>query len=314
MLCVANAPRAELLAVLGHFLGFFLAHGPAQQVGAAQRVAAQDLRGLHHLLLVDHDAVGLGQHLGHGRVRVFNGLTAVLACHKARDQVHRARAVQRVQCDQVFQPRRLGVAQHALHAAAFKLEHGLGAPVGKEAVGLGVVQRNVLEGELFLALVATHDELAGNLQDGQGGQAQEVELHQADRLHVILVVLAHGRVAARLLVERAEIGELARRDQYAAGVHANVAGHAFELLRQRQKRLDLVLLLQPLGQHRLGLDGPIDGDVLARLVRNQLADAIAEGVAHVQARGPTSRIAARAAMVPKVTIWLTASLPYLSLT
>jgi hypothetical protein len=29
---------------------------------------------------------------------------------------------------------------------------------------------------------------------------------------------------------------------------------------------------------------------------------------------PTSRIAARAAMVPKVAIWLTASLPYLSLT
>jgi hypothetical protein len=84
-------------------------------------------------------------------------------------------------------------------------------------------------------------------------------------LHVVLVVLAHGRVAARLLVQRAEIGELARRDQHAAGVHADVAGHALELLRQRQQRLDVVLLLQPLGQHRLGLDGPIDGDVLPGL-------------------------------------------------
>ena len=55
----------EDLAVFGHLVGVFFAHRPAQHVGAAQRVTAQDLRGLHHLLLVNHDAVGLGQHLGH---------------------------------------------------------------------------------------------------------------------------------------------------------------------------------------------------------------------------------------------------------
>ena len=52
---------AEDAAVLGHLLGLLLAHRAAQQVGAAQRVAADDLRHLHHLLLVDHDAVGLFQ-------------------------------------------------------------------------------------------------------------------------------------------------------------------------------------------------------------------------------------------------------------
>ena len=42
-------------------LGFkLLTHGPAQQVGTAQRVPGQRLRRLHHLLLIDHDAVGFG--------------------------------------------------------------------------------------------------------------------------------------------------------------------------------------------------------------------------------------------------------------
>ena len=51
--CAKNSP------VLGHFFGFFLAHRAAQHVRATQGIATQNLCGLHHLLLVDHDAVGL---------------------------------------------------------------------------------------------------------------------------------------------------------------------------------------------------------------------------------------------------------------
>ena len=279
---VLRRAGAEDRAVLGHLLGLLLAHRAAQQVCPAQRIAAQDLRGLHHLLLVDHDAVGLAQHVGHQRMRILHFLAAVLARDEARDQVHRAGPVQRVERDQVFEPGRPGVAQHALHAAAFELEHRLGLAIGKQLVGGRVIERDVLEAKVLLALVAGSDQLARDLQDGQRRQPQEVELHQAGGLHVVLVVLAHGRLAARLLVQRREIGELARGDQHAAGMHADVARHAFELLRQRQQRLDVFFLFQPLGQHRLGLDRAVDRDVLPRLVRDQLADAVAEGVAHVQ--------------------------------
>jgi hypothetical protein len=48
----------EQAAVLGHLLGLLLAHRAPQQVGAAQRVAADDLRDLHHLFLVHDHAVG----------------------------------------------------------------------------------------------------------------------------------------------------------------------------------------------------------------------------------------------------------------
>src|SRR3546814_7187142 len=35
-----------------------LAHRAAQQIGATERITRQDLRGLHHLFLIDEDAVG----------------------------------------------------------------------------------------------------------------------------------------------------------------------------------------------------------------------------------------------------------------
>ena len=158
---------AKDLAVLGHLVRVFFAHGASQHVGAAQRVAAQNLRGLHHLLLVDHDAVGLRQHVGHQRVRVDDFLASLFARHKGGNQIHRAGAVQGVERDQVFQARGPRVLEHALHAGTFKLEHGLGFAFCKQAVHLGVVERQILKGKVFLTGVALHDELTRDLQNCQ---------------------------------------------------------------------------------------------------------------------------------------------------
>jgi hypothetical protein len=57
------APLDEFPALLGHGDRVLLAHGPAQHVGAPERVAGDDLRRLHDLLLVDHHAVGLAADL-----------------------------------------------------------------------------------------------------------------------------------------------------------------------------------------------------------------------------------------------------------
>ena len=71
----AAAERAldEALALRGHLLELLLAHGAAQDVGFAQRVAGEAIGDLHHLFLVDDDAVGffenllqLGQVVGDG--------------------------------------------------------------------------------------------------------------------------------------------------------------------------------------------------------------------------------------------------------
>ena len=85
-----RATLDEGLALLLHFLDLFLAHRAAQQVRAAERVAGQHLRGLHDLLLVNHDAVGLAADRLQQRMFVFNLHLAVAALDEFRDEFHRA--------------------------------------------------------------------------------------------------------------------------------------------------------------------------------------------------------------------------------
>ena len=59
MSLVVAAALDELAALLGHLVFVLLAHRAAQQVGAAERVAGEQLGGVLHLLLIDHDAVGV---------------------------------------------------------------------------------------------------------------------------------------------------------------------------------------------------------------------------------------------------------------
>ncbi len=82
---MAFAPCDEALALLGHLLDLLLAHGAAQQVGFAQRIAGQAIGDLHHLLLVDDDAVGLFQDLLQLRQIVNHFLAAVLALDEVVD-------------------------------------------------------------------------------------------------------------------------------------------------------------------------------------------------------------------------------------
>jgi hypothetical protein len=51
----------EVLALRLHLRTDLLAHGATEQIGLAERIAGEDLRGLHHLFLIDDDAIGLFQ-------------------------------------------------------------------------------------------------------------------------------------------------------------------------------------------------------------------------------------------------------------
>nr|GFC70853.1 hypothetical protein [Tanacetum cinerariifolium] len=59
---VGLAAFNETAALLGHFFGLFLTHRTPQHVGAAEGVAGHDLSNLHHLFLVQDDAVGRRKH------------------------------------------------------------------------------------------------------------------------------------------------------------------------------------------------------------------------------------------------------------
>ena len=280
---VLGRTRPEQRAVLGHFFGLLLTHRTAQQVGAAERVTAHDLRHLHHLLLVDHDAVGLLEHRLDARVGVLHLFAAVLTCAEAGDQVHRARAIQRHEGDDVLKAVRLGVLQHALHAAAFQLEHGHRVGRLQDVERLLVRQRNMAAVPIRLGRIEHADVALGPVEDRERGQAQEVELDQANGFHIVLVVLADDAgVFPALRVERAEVGQLARSDQHAASVHADVTRHAFDALRKFQQLLDFFFVGLALGQQRLFLLRFFERNELARLERNQLGDPVNEVVAEIE--------------------------------
>ena len=68
----------EFVLFRRHHLGDFLAHGAAQHVGIAQRIAGQDGSDFHDLLLVDDDPVGLLQDRFELRQRIAGRLFTVL--------------------------------------------------------------------------------------------------------------------------------------------------------------------------------------------------------------------------------------------
>src|SRR6185295_17767192 len=130
---------------------------------------------------------------------------AVLALDVLRDQVHRTRAIQRDQRDHVFEAVGPRTLDQVAHAARFQLEHGGGVARREQLVGRGIIQRHLVERERGIAHLT--DKALGPVEDGERGEAEEVEFHQADRLDVVLVELRDdvGRVLGG--IQRAEVGE-----------------------------------------------------------------------------------------------------------
>ena len=213
----------EALALRLHLLPDLLAHGAAQQIGFAEREAGEDLRGLHHLFLVDDDAEGLLQdrlQLGMDVVRLLH---VVLARAIGRDVRHRTGAVERDQRDDVLETVGPHVEQRAPHAGAFQLEHADRFGARQQVVGLRVVERDV--GEIDVDAAPLHQRDRG-LQHGQRLQAEEVEFHQPRLLHPFHVELGHRHVGFRIAVERHQFGQRPVADDDAGGMGRGVAGQA----------------------------------------------------------------------------------------
>ena len=151
---------------------------------------------------------------------------AVHTAGKVGNQIHRPRAVERHEGDNLFKFGGLGGHQHFFHAGGLKLEHGGGVAFGKNFIGIDIVQRQLRHIDFFAA--GGGNKILRHFDDGEVAQAQEVELHQAHFFHVALVVHRYRRGGFVGLIHRAEIGDFAGRNQYAAGVHTEAAGEVFQ--------------------------------------------------------------------------------------
>ena len=106
-----RSPLDEHRTLALHLLDIFFAHGSAQQIGAAKRIAAHNLRHTHHLFLINHDAVGFLQNRLHARVQILDLFSSELTRNEGRNQVHRTRTIECVQSHQIFQAVGLSLLQ-----------------------------------------------------------------------------------------------------------------------------------------------------------------------------------------------------------
>ncbi len=169
-------PDTKRLRCLLHFAADLLSHRAPQQVGFAERIAGENLRGLHHLFLIDDDAEGLAQDRLELGMNIIRLLQAVLARAIGRDVRHRTGPIERDQRDDVLEAVRPHVEQSAPHALTFQLEDAYRFGARQHCVGLLVVERNRRETDLDAALA---HKLHGDLQHGERLESEKVEFHQA---------------------------------------------------------------------------------------------------------------------------------------
>src|SRR5690606_21164010 len=112
-----------------------LAHGAAEDVGAAERVARDTARSLHDLFLIDHDPVGFAADVLEEWMRVLDRRRFLFAANVGRDEVHRTRTEERDERHDLLDRADLELAAEALHAAGFELEDGGGAAGVEEGEG-----------------------------------------------------------------------------------------------------------------------------------------------------------------------------------
>ncbi len=178
---------------------------------------AHFLGNLHHLLLVHQHAVGVFEGVFHRRVDVGDGSAAVFALDEVLDPLHGTGAVEGDHGDDVVEHGGFEVAEVALHAGRFQLEHAGGVAGAEQLEGLGVVQRKA--GDIDVGAVDFADDAQRIVDDGEVGQAEEIHFEQAellDRAHGVL----RGEAAFLGALERHVGNDWLGRNHHAGRVHS----------------------------------------------------------------------------------------------
>ena len=219
-------------------LDLLFAHGAAQDVCFAQRKAGQDGGRLHDLFLVQDHSVCIGQDRVQQRMDGFHGMVEPAAFDEffRHTRVQRTRAVQGHEGDQVLHGLGRQAHNQTGHACTFQLEYALGVAGAEHVAHRLVFQRDVVQIHGFARRFL--DEAHGVGHDGQGPQAQEVHLQEAQFLDLILVILRcdHTVLAdafaldAFVQLQRHQVDQRFRRNDDARRVGTRVAGQALDTL------------------------------------------------------------------------------------
>ena len=277
---VIDHALAEALELLVQDLLLLLTHGLTQDVCLAQRVARQLLGNLHDLLLVHDQTEGRSQdvleRLRQLRVDRRDLLTPVLTQRVVRVRVraHRSGAVQGTDRRDVFKVVGLHELEEVAHAAAIQLEDAECLASSQQLVGVLVVEGQVVEVRVRLAVERDILERIGH--DREVTQAQEVHLQQAQRLARRVVKLRDDSAVLRALHDRDDVGERVGAHDDRTRVHAPLSRQALQAKRVLDDLVRVGVLLVELpefGGLRVALvllvEDAVDRDVLAHDRRGQ---------------------------------------------
>ncbi len=118
-----RAAAEELFPLTSHLVSIFFAHGSAQDIALAERVAGERAGDLHHLLLIDHNAVRFGQDILHQRMVDLCRFTPVFAVDEGGDHVHWTWAIEGAHSDDLLKRIDVELFGEILHTARLELEH-----------------------------------------------------------------------------------------------------------------------------------------------------------------------------------------------
>ena len=161
----------------------------------------------------------------------------MLTVDEVGDVVHRPWTIEGVHRDEVLEGRGLQLAQVLLHPSGFELEGPDGLPLGVELVGLGIINRDLVNVDLDAA--ALLDVQQGFLDDREGLEPEEVHLDQARRLDDRAFVLRHEHALTRGFVlggtQGDDVADIHLPDDDTAGMYACTADIPLEHLRILQR-------------------------------------------------------------------------------
>ena len=186
-------------------------------------VPRHDAEDAHDLLLVHRHTVGGGQDGLQERGGVLHKGGILAVGDVAGDSLHGAGTVEGDGSLNIANGAGLQPRQHLPHASRFQLEHAQGLPAADQLIGLGIVQRDTVKGEVGIGLL--HLRL-GIVHDGEVAQTQKVEFQHTQLGHGIHVVLGDG--GAVVDGQGDEIAHGAVGDDDARGVDRSVAGHTLQ--------------------------------------------------------------------------------------
>ena len=242
----------DLFLKLHHQIYVLLTHGFAQSIRFAAAEPAQFARDLHHLFLIDGNAIGAFEGVFHQGMIVGDLFLAVFARDIAVDELHRSRPVERHHGDQILKHIGLQFHQILAHAVTFKLEYAVGFAPAEHGVHFFIIQRQAVD--IDLGAMALSDQIDAFFDQSKRLQPQYIHLQHLQFVQPFPFVLHQDHLLAILLDAAGQghiIGKISRGDHHPRGMNPGLADQPFQHDRMFQDALIQLILIDQIAKLRI---------------------------------------------------------------